>query len=545
MNQRQIVDIHHAALNPAAEFDLDWSWPIPQSVYDDLTRDLIEWFDQLHIDLAPHPDSLIAFQLIKPNLIKELSCFACTLVEVSAAQRNQNKLVYGESETLFEMIDNDQYSDFSVMRFKRSENSSGASTSIRTWASGQKRRFGRRSASKVSSQSVLALNLNPIGQQIVSDSAQSFRFTMPDLVKARSGNPQVPAILDDLANKIRQKLKSLLAVIDVEISTKAEAYVLRSIRSHFRNAWSDFSIKTQISGLGSDSTLVTGTGGNYAARVITQQFWKAGAKVIRASHGGDTPLFEEWVWPNIEVPFTSSVIMYGSKSAEAVRRQVTARSESTMPMYPHTIEAAGSDSHTEIWNRSSPLADGKSIKNVTVIAASFTSTLRAVPHKKLQDIVYYEWHRRLLRDLSAAGYSVLSKRHPKGLVANRNIFIDTGATELLRTPMAQVENSTDAYVIDFPGTALLEALCTKKPVVLIDLPVKVMTEEARSSLKKAAQIVQARFDEQNRVIVDQDELDAALNVPVNMSAREQFVQDFLLTPTPGMALIQDELNRHD
>jgi hypothetical protein len=544
MSHRYIVDIHHAAIDPATIFDDSWNWPIPQNHYDDLTRELIEWFDQLHLEFANDQDALIAFQLIKPDLIKELSCFACALIEVSVMHRSRSQLVYESSETLFEMIDNDQYTDYSVIRFMRTQRTASLNTSIRTWAAGFKRRVGRRSASKVTTVNALALNLNPIGRQIASESTLAFQFVMPDLMRARSRQSQIPAIFDILTDKILQKLRSLLTVIDTNLSTNAQAYVRRTIKLHFTNAWSDFSIKSQISGLDANSTLITGTGGNYAARVVSQQFWREGANVIRTSHGGDTPLFKEWVWPNIEVPFTSSLIMFGNNSAEAVRGQIAARSESTLPMYPKSIEAAGSDAHAAIWNRSPAPAGAENIKSVTVVAASFMGILRAVPHKKLHDIVYYEWHRRLLRELSKANYSVLSKRHPKGLFAGQNIFGDTGAVELLRAPMAQVEQSTDAYVIDFPGTALLEALCTKKPVVLIDLPIKMMTGVARTSLGKAAQIVQARFDERNRVIIDYDELEEALNVPVNMAAREKFVQDFLLSPTPGMVQIQDELTRH-
>ena len=545
MSYKLVVDIRHAASAPTEIFSDGWRWPIPQSQYDELTRNLIEWFDELHHDLNNAPYALAAFQLIKPDLIKELTCFACALLEVSISRTNADGIAYGDSEDLFHMIDSDRYTDYSSIRFMRTERKVNGRSTLRSWAARQKRGISRRTASRQSTSKTLALNLNPIANQIAPSSTKLFRFDMSDLNRIRKPKSNIPKILTDLTDHIVRKLQQIFGANDVQLSSNAEQFIRGNIQQHFENVWSDFSIPPVIKGVDTNSILLTGTGGNYAARVITQQFWREGAKVVRTSHGGDTPLFKEWVWPNIELPFTTAMVMFGAKSAETIRHQVAGRSEAALPMYPAMIEASGSTSHSNLWTRSATLAKSQTSQRVTVVAASFTSTLRAVPHKKLQDVVYYEWHHRLLKELVASGFDVLSKRHPKGLMSDQNMFADTGAVELLRSPMTAVENSTDAYVIDFPGTALLEALCTKKTVVLIDLPIKVMTDEARTSLGQAAQIVSATFDDRNRVIINTTELKEALSTPVDMNAREHFVQEFLLAPTEGMAKIQDELAKYD
>lgn len=101
--------------------------------------------------------------------------------------------------------------------------------------------------------------------------------------------------------------------------------------------------------------------------------------------------------------------------------------------------------------------------------------------------------------------------------------------------MADVEQNTDAYVFDFQGSAFMEALCTLKPVVLIDIPIRAMRAGARSEIMKSVTIVPASFDEQNRVVIDPEELHQAIKKPVDIEARKQLIQDFLLKPSANFS----------
>jgi hypothetical protein len=156
---------------------------------------------------------------------------------------------------------------------------------------------------------------------------------------------------------------------------------------------------------------------------------------------------------------------------------------------------------------------------------------------KLHDVVYMEWHRRLLQDIGRLGYTVLSKRHPKGMMAGTHIFSDVADEELLQTPMSAIEDRTDAYVIDFPASALMESICTLKPVVLIDLPIRRMRPEARALLSQSVAIVRAGYDERNRVVIDQNELSEGLAEPVDLDAREQLLNEYLLQPASNASTL--------
>lgn len=533
-----------AAVNPTEIFTDDWSWFVPQADYDELNRQIIEFLDEVHLEIGPDLDSLIAYQLIKSDLSKELVCFSCAMIDTSAAKKNQLQLVYGPAETLVDMITRDSFTDYSIIGQLRAQPALGIRERGRNWLASQKRRYIRNRVSNTGTIATVGLNINPLGSQLAPDDLSVIRFLMPDLRAERPRRTTTPSNFIELADSIVNHVLSLLSSADIEVTSNASDYLRRTIRGHFDNAWADFSMKSLISSVGAHSSLLTGTGGHYPARVIAQQFWKEGAMVVRTSHGGDVPMFYDHVVPSTELPFSSTYVVFGAEGAAAYGKDTASRSEAKLPMYPKRIEAVGSSKYAAIWKRSSPLPADVQPKNITVLSASFTGAMRAVPHKKVHDVVYLEWHRRLLRQLSDHGYSVLAKRHPKALLSDRNIFDGLGVEELTSELISSVEQRTDAFIIDTIGSALPDILCTGKPVVIIDFGVKRITTEARTLLNGAAKIVTTRFDENNRITINMSELVEAINAPVDLEARERFVSDYLLTPSEGISTVREELATH-
>ena len=118
-------------------------------------------------------------------------------------------------------------------------------------------------------------------------------------------------------------------------------------------------------------------------------------------------------------------------------------------------------------------------------------------------------------------------RHPKGGGPSIPIFDDIAAVELRQTGMAETFSQADAYVFDIAGSAFVEALCTLKPVVLIDIPNRRLIEKARNQLEKSVVIVRATFDDNNLVAVDHSQISEGLQQPVDLDARRQFISDYL------------------
>jgi len=163
--------------------------------------------------------------------------------------------------------------------------------------------------------------------------------------------------------------------------------------------------------------------------------------------------------------------------------------------------------------------------------------IRVVPQMKLHDVVYLEWHRRLLASIKQMGYEVISKRHPKASLAGQRIFGRIPDEELISTPMQAIEQRTDAYVIDFGASAFMEALCTLKPVILIDMGIRMLKPEARAAISKSAVIITSRFDDRNRVVIDEEELKMGLEKLVDIPARDRLIQDYLLRTSADIGSI--------
>jgi len=255
-----------------------------------------------------------------------------------------------------------------------------------------------------------------------------------------------------------------------------------------------------------------------------------GHRVIRTTHGGDSPMIDDVLWPSIEFPFATKYIVHGAGGAESVTESIKSRSESVLDNYTRSVVGAGSELHSRIREAASE-SPAANVKTVSVITASLTGMIRVVPQMKLHDVVYLEWHRRLLTSIKQMGYEVLSKRHPKASLAGQRIFSDIADEELISTPMQAIEQRTDAYVIDFGASAFMEALCTLKPVVLIDMGIRKMKPEARTAISESAVIVTSRFDDRNRVVIDDEELRLGLEKPVDISGRDRLIQDYLLRPS--------------
>jgi hypothetical protein len=54
-----------------------------------------------------------------------------------------------------------------------------------------------------------------------------------------------------------------------------------------------------------------------------------------------------------------------------------------------------------------------------------------------------------------------------------------------------------------------------------------MRPTVRAQVSESVSIVQASIDDDNRVTIDNNQLRLALQTPVNISAREELIEDFL------------------
>ncbi len=523
MGKRLVVDFRIAAIERDSLFTSDWHWPVNAETYDDPLREFVEWCSTIPAQLNDKPELRTAYELAEADLLVDLASIGGAWIDVSTARQLDLRLTFGATQRLYEMLDQDRFAGFSPINDARIAGELALRSPIRRASRFLKKTVrGVRSVLK-GRPNVHSISANPLLFELTGGQLNLFRLAYANVAVQRSRSQRPNTAISELASEIEKQLLSRLADVNHAPTENFNSYIHELVAGHLTNGWYDRDFTPGFTPT-SQMALFTGTGGNYLARVVSQTFQKNGARVIRTTHGGDTALFNDPLWPSIELPFADTYVSFGTRAAELVQDAGDRHAAIRRLNRSVSVVAAGSEFHQQILDHSSASAE---VKTVHVISASFSGTRRAIPNIKIHDVVYMEWHRRLLTMIAAAGFNTVAKRHPKGNGADIPIFDDVATTELRLSGMADTFDRTDAYVADIAGSAFIEALCTLKPIVLIDIPNRRLTEDARTQLSKSIVIVRASFDEHNRVIVDSNCIVEGLREPVDLAARHQFISDYL------------------
>ena len=537
MTKRLIIDSKLAILNQGRIFDQNWSWPIDHNQYDEPFSEFVKWSDELHKQLKGIPGLINAFFLIKSDLLKDLSYYASAWIDVAKAKQEDTQLIYGPDEHIFESLLTDSFTGQPPTVRKRNVGAIGLTGGIRSKLSRFKRSWINHKALSDRESCYFATTMNDLGKQISPQEISFIRFQADDFKRTSSDKANLPKHLDELARQISDFLCAVISKYNTPPSSAFSEYMYYIAFYYLTRGWSDSAINPMLEKIKTPATLITGTGSGYSARVLSYQFLLSGNEVLRTTHGGDAPFFNDALSPSIEFPFASKYIVYGDQAAQTIKTTIDNRTESEYPFYTRSVVAAGSNFHSKILNRAQ-IKKNKEVHAVTIVAGCFLGTYRGAPQPFLHDVVYMEWQRRLLLLTKKLGYKVTSKRHPKGRMSRTKIFPDSADNELINTTMADIEQHTDAYIFDFQGTAFMEAICTLKPVIYIDIPIRPLRFEARSQISESISIVPAFFNQQNRVVIDEKKLEQALIKPVDINARERLIHDYLLRPSLNYDLLR-------
>ena len=531
MAKSLIIDTRLIQDNLENIFTPDLIWPIHQSQYDKPLARFIRWLDEIHKEIKDNPRLLNAFLLVKSDLTKDLCYYTSSWIDVAEATQNDTELIYGNDQHIIQELLTDEFYGHLPTDMRRYQATPHFKSLVRSRLSRLKRHIQNRKSLTSNKSQIYCTSLNHLGNQIAPATTLPLRFTSEDVHRKRKKSTNTPNRVEELAHQISDNLIKFIGD-DYASPSRAFSHHLYYIAlKYLQNGWTDAAIGTAFPDIKVGSTLITGTGSGYSARLLSYQFLNNDQRVIRTTHGGDQPFFSDMRIFTTEFPFASKYVTYGDGAAQTLQKIVNEKNESNYRYYTKSFQGAGSDQHTQILHRSKIK---KTINNVAVITGSFYGMYRVVPHRTLHDIVYMEWHRRLLKMTRSYGYTVISKRHPKGFMSEVPAFSDIAQIELLNMSMKNIEQQTDAYVIDVASSAFMEAICTLKPVVLIDMPMVDIKADPLSQMRKSVSIIPASFDENNLVTIERELLREALEKPVDIAAREQLINDYLLTPSANL-----------
>lgn len=525
------VSVAEAGFSEA--FD-DFSWPIHQQTYDDLSSSFIEFIEAKLADESVDSNQRIDLALSIIPIITECFYFASSYINVVSCERLNIDSVHSNRSVFFPTIVEHRNGNISASDSLTRLQPPAPARSIRRTGL----RLAKTFRTRASQLNLLAKSRlqHPVRYRMTSN-ALAKSWISPDDVSLRSlvsfqgwsfESISDPPKATEIDHYIARGLTDIVERLGYESDALLYEFVRRTASIHMTNAkigreknYERF-INTR------NSLLLTGTAGGFESRLMSYVFHRNNLPVVRFSHGADRGLFDDSRWHYPEFMFTDTYIVHGRTEADQVQSTID-RTTSSLTSPKLKIFGAGSANHEAIHHKHFSTQPAQEIKNVMVVANSIKAEHRPAFASAGEEVPYIEWHRRLLTALSDTQYRVISKRHPKDYFINMTLFSDLADVELHTGAFTGQLDQADAFVFDFAASAFMEALCTDKPVVLVEFPHRKLSKIGRRDVSAVCTVVHAEYDEQNRIVADLELVLHGLQQPVDKNAREKFVHDYLLT----------------
>ncbi|HEX9780159.1 MAG TPA: hypothetical protein VGB20_02995 [bacterium] len=262
--------------------------------------------------------------------------------------------------------------------------------------------------------------------------------------------------------------------------------------------------------------LWTGSGGHYWVRIARAVTRAQGGSVTGFDHGGSSAwaLHQTRTLYYMDGLWADEFVAYTDAAASLYQRDAA---EWPLGLRPPVVRGPAPGSRHPLRSlimRERARAKPDRVRTVMYVPTVFRGEKQVNNLLLLDDMAYLDWQARLVGALCGAGFRVICKPHPEGLLKGRPLrYIDQ--CEFRYDAFESAWNDADAFVFDYLATtAFAHALCTRKPVVWVDHGRHPWHQDARALAARRCTIVPAAFDQNNRLQADFDRLAASLHGPV-------------------------------
>jgi hypothetical protein len=310
----------------------------------------------------------------------------------------------------------------------------------------------------------------------------------------------------------------------------ASAAVLATavVNHHLAQALCDLSlVRRFVSGRRAGAVLAGGTP-KYIGRLIAWQYQQLGRSISRFAHGGERAFYDDYPWSLAELPACDRYFCHGKGEAAHIRKRLA--DGRTIPTSTGSIEflSHGSRKHQNLRAEAQRQAR-KPPRSGTVmyVAGGYLGErLGDFPSRKPPDVIYFEWQRWLLNALRSAGFRVLVKPHPKGVLREAEL-LQPLCDEIVQGNFDPNGHAVDCYLFDFAGAAFFDALASNRGIVLTDMGVRPRDPCSFDDLRLRCQVVRCIPTERNLFRVDTNTLvEAVENAATSETWPESFFQTY-------------------
>ncbi len=374
----------------------------------------------------------------------------------------------------------------------------------------------------------LIVNHNILLQKMARDSAQQFYYRSPGRIFDRRVrtklSPTIKSACKEFAHELVGRFSSILRSID--------AIPLAKHTSKLAESTANWLLKVahhrELLDLGwrrRPGEIWTGTGGNYVTRQIRAAVKRAGGKVTGFEHGGGGHIHRELGSEIINEFWLCDRFVADTQAKGDIYRAGMRGSGLELEGGP-VFQGAGPGLATFKWDNANE--NTRPARTILYVTTAFVGETCYPIQPLLPDVIYADWQGRLADSLVEQGFEVLIKQHPQG-VRRGEPFVTSGKAQYIGGRFEDAIKLADAFVFDYPATtSLWEAICTRKPVLFVDIGLANWNEKVRAHFERRCAILTATFDEWNRPQADFSAIRCALdNAPMSDTFAEEY-----LTGTP-------------
>ena len=252
-----------------------------------------------------------------------------------------------------------------------------------------------------------------------------------------------------------------------------------------------------------------GTGGYRPARAIRIEARRRGIPVTGFDHSAAAGFIAE------REPLTLAELAVSDRftvTSRGVLRMLTSDGNpSLLPNISRAEIVAGAGDPSFAWS----LPPRDRVKNrtprVLYVSGAFVGFRQRIP-PRIPDVVKLDWQLRLTEALQTMAIELKTQMHPGGVLQGRPHPVN-----LVSVPSGQPfeisASWADVLLFDVvQSTTFTMALCTSRPIVLIDHGMNHFSDEMVSMLKQRCHVIPIARDDRNRPIVDFGMLEDALRV---------------------------------
>jgi hypothetical protein len=262
-----------------------------------------------------------------------------------------------------------------------------------------------------------------------------------------------------------------------------------------------------VSGL-RQNQLIIGSGGNQLARMLSVAVRRNGGTVTGFKHG--EPVFHLWDYSSwLELAVADRFVTYTEASAGALEKIVRA-----YPAPGHRgvrCEGMETGMYRDLWLKESRKPLPRKIERVMLVGKGLENDNRIACGLAFPELMQLDWELRIIEILRKAGYAVTYKAHPRGILRGQLQDVFGADVDVAFEPLHEVLDRADCFVFYHTITTTLgEALCTNRPIIYIDGGWEPWLPEMLGPFAKRCRVVPARFDERNRLAIEEERLLDAL-----------------------------------